>query len=91
MAVKTRRQKVYQDPNNAGRIIVKSYPFTSYYLRVRDTNGKPCEPWVREEAAMMDIRRMEARDQISLANHRRWALLNATEKAKELALQGKLF
>ncbi len=77
--------KVFQDQKNPERIIVESYPFTSYYIIVRDTNSKPCEPWVREEAAMMDTRRMEARDQISLANHRRWALLNATKKAKELA------
>jgi len=92
VAVKTKSNPVFLDPNNTNRIIVKLHPFTFYYRRVIGNNGIPCEPWIRKEAWMISgATNLGAEEYQSLATYGRWAFSSAINKAKELALQGKLF
>jgi len=95
VAVKTKGQKVSRDPDNPERLIVESLsgPYVSSFMIVRDKQGNICKPWAREEMAKIATKRgrMEYADSMGLDSHRRWALKNAQEKAKELALQGQLF
>jgi len=77
--------KIFQDPDNPEKIIIESYPYTVRYIRKRGKDGKPCKPWVIEEAAIMDVRRMDWKAKQDLDRYRRRAFPNAVEKAKELS------
>jgi hypothetical protein len=95
MAVKTKKQKVFQDPNNSEKLIVESLsePYSSSFLIVRNEKGEICAPWVVEETVQIKKRgTMQYGDVMGLKNHQRWARKNAQEKARELArgLQGQL-
>ena len=90
-----KRQKVFQDPDNSERLIVKSLsgPYHSFFLIVKNAKGEICAPWVIEERAGIDKRgTMQLGDVMGLRNHRKWALKNAQERAQELARssQGQL-